>query len=49
MTQAEVQMAEATIGALANMETATASYRGALADLTQANPHIVKQFEETAS
>jgi hypothetical protein len=42
-------MAEATIGALANLATATASYRGVVAALTQANAHIVKQLEETSS
>jgi hypothetical protein len=35
MTQNEDQMAEATIGALANLATATASDRGVVAALTQ--------------
>jgi hypothetical protein len=49
MTQNEDQMAEATIGALANLATATAADRGVVADLTQANSHLVKQLEENAS
>jgi phage shock protein A len=49
MTQNEDQMAEATIGALANLATATAADRGVVAALTQANSHLVKQLEETAS
>jgi hypothetical protein len=42
-------MAEATIGALANLATATASDRGVVAALTQANSRLVKQLEETSS
>jgi phage shock protein A len=49
MTQNEDQMAEATIGALANLTTATAADRGVVAALTQANYRIFKQLEETAS
>jgi hypothetical protein len=49
MTQNEDQMAEATIGALANLATATAADRGVVAALTQANSRLVKQLEETAS
>jgi hypothetical protein len=49
MTQNEYQMAEATIGALANLATATAADRGVVAALTQANSRLVKQLEETAS
>jgi hypothetical protein len=49
MTQNEDQMAEATIGALANMETATAADRGVVAALTQANYRLVKQLEENSS
>jgi hypothetical protein len=49
MTQNEDQMAEATIGALANLATATASDRGVVAALTQANCGLVKQLEENAS
>jgi hypothetical protein len=47
MTQNEDQMAEATIGALANLETATAADRGVVAALTQAISRLVKQLEET--
>jgi hypothetical protein len=49
MTQNEDQMAEATIGALANLATATAADRGVMAALTQANSRLVKQLEENAS
>jgi hypothetical protein len=49
MTQHEDQMAEATIGALANLATSTASDRGVVAALTQANSRLVKQLEETTS
>jgi hypothetical protein len=49
MTQNEDQMTEATIGALANLATATAADRGAVAALTQANSRLVKQLEENAS
>jgi hypothetical protein len=49
MTQTEDHMAEATIGALANLATSTASDRGVLAALTQCNTHLVKQLEETSS
>jgi hypothetical protein len=49
MTQNEYQMAEATIGALANLATATAADRVVVAALTQANSRLVKQLEETAS
>jgi hypothetical protein len=49
MTQNEDQMAEATIGALANLAISTAADRGVVADLTHANSRLVKQLEETAS
>jgi hypothetical protein len=49
MTQNEYQMAEATISALANLETATAADRGVVAALTQANSRLVKQLEENSS
>jgi hypothetical protein len=49
MTQNEDHMAEDTIVALENMETAAASDRGVVAALTQANSRIVKQLEETSS
>jgi hypothetical protein len=45
VNQNEDQMDEATIGALANMATATAADRGAVAALTQANSCLVKQLE----
>jgi hypothetical protein len=49
MTQTEDHMAEATIGALANLAAATAADRGVVAALTHANAHLVKQLEETSS
>jgi hypothetical protein len=49
MTHTEDQMAEASIGALANLTTATAEDRGVVAALTQANSRLVKQLEETSS
>jgi hypothetical protein len=49
MTHNEDQMAEATIGALANLATATAADIGVVAALTQANSRLVKQLEETTS
>jgi hypothetical protein len=49
VTQTEDQMVEATIGALANLATATAADRGVVAALTQANSRLVKQLEETSN
>jgi hypothetical protein len=49
MTNTEDHMAEATIGALANLETVTAADRGVVEALTQANSRLVKQLEETSS
>jgi hypothetical protein len=49
MTQTEDQMAEATIGALANLATVAAADRGVVAALPQANSRLVKQLEENAS
>jgi phage shock protein A len=49
MTKAEDHMAEATIGALANLATATASDRGVVAALTKASACLIKQLEETSS
>jgi hypothetical protein len=49
MTQTEDHMSEATIGALANLATATAADKGVVAALNQANAHLVKQLEETSS
>jgi hypothetical protein len=45
----EDQMAEATIGALANLATATAADRGVVAALTQANSRLAKQLEDNSS
>jgi hypothetical protein len=42
-------MAEATIGSLANLATATAADRGVVAALTQANSRLAKQLEENSS
>jgi demethoxyubiquinone hydroxylase (CLK1/Coq7/Cat5 family) len=42
-------MAEATIGALANLATATAADRGVMAALTQANAHLANQLEENSN
>jgi hypothetical protein len=49
VTQTEDHMDEATIGALANLATATAADRGVVAALTQANARLFKQLEETSS
>jgi putative hemolysin len=49
MTQNEDHMAEATIGALENLATATAADRGVVTALTQANSRLVKQLKETTS
>jgi hypothetical protein len=49
VTQNEYQTAEATIGALANLATATAADRGVVAALTQANSRLAKQLEENSS
>jgi hypothetical protein len=46
MTQNEDQMAKGTTGALANLATATASDRGVVAALTQANSRLAKQLEK---
>jgi hypothetical protein len=48
-TQNEDQMAEATIGALANIATATAVDRGVVAALTQANSRLAKQLEDNST
>jgi phage shock protein A len=49
VTQNEDLMAEATIGALANLATATAADRGVVTALTQANSRLAKQLEENSS
>jgi hypothetical protein len=47
--QTEDQMDEATIGALSNLATATAAYRGVVATLTEANAGLVKKLEENSN
>jgi hypothetical protein len=42
-------MAETTIGALANLATATASDRGVVAALAQANSRLAKQLEDNST
>jgi hypothetical protein len=42
-------MAQATIGAFANLATSTSADRGVVAALMQANSCLVKQLEENAS
>jgi hypothetical protein len=47
--QTEDQMAEATIGELANLATATAADHGVVATLTEANARLVKQLEDNSN
>jgi hypothetical protein len=47
--QTEDQMAEATIGALANLATATATDRGVVETLTEANSRLARQLEDRAN
>jgi hypothetical protein len=49
VTNNEDQMAEAAIGALANLATATAEDRGFVAALIQANAHLAKQLEDNSN
>jgi hypothetical protein len=42
-------MAEATIGSLAIITTATAADRGVVATLTEANARLAKQLEDNSS
>jgi hypothetical protein len=49
VTHNEDQVAEATIGALVNLATATAADRGVVAALTQANSRLAKQLEDNSS
>jgi hypothetical protein len=42
-------MAEATIGALSNLATATAADRGVVAALAQANSRLAKQLEDNST
>jgi hypothetical protein len=48
-THNEDHIAKATIGALANLATATAADRGVVAALTQANSRLVKQLEDNSA
>jgi hypothetical protein len=45
----EDQMAESTIGSLANLATATAADRGVVTALTQVNARLAKQLEENSN
>jgi hypothetical protein len=45
----KTKMAEATIGALANLATATASYHGVVGTLMEANARLVKQLEDNSN
>jgi hypothetical protein len=47
--QTEDQIAEATIGALANLATATAAVRGVVATLMETNVRLVKQLEDNSN
>jgi hypothetical protein len=47
--QTEDQMADATIGALANLARETAADRGVVATLTEANTHLVKKLEDNSN
>jgi hypothetical protein len=49
VTHNEDQMAEATIGALSNLATATAADQGVVAALTQANSRLAKQLEDNSA
>jgi hypothetical protein len=49
VTQNEDQMAEATIGALSSLATATAANIGVVAALTQANSRLAKQLEDNST
>jgi hypothetical protein len=49
VTHNEYQMAEATIGALSNLATATAADRGVVAALNQANSRLAKQLEDNSA
>jgi hypothetical protein len=47
--QTEDQMAEATIGALSNLTTATAADRGVVATLNEANARLANQLEDNSN
>jgi hypothetical protein len=47
--QTEDQMTEATIGALENLATATATDRGVITTLTESNSRLDKQLEDRSN
>jgi hypothetical protein len=47
--QTEDQISEGTIGALANLATATAADRDVVETLTEANARLVKQLEDNSN
>jgi serine/threonine-protein kinase RIO1 len=47
--QTEDQLAEATIGELANTATATAAYRGIVSTLKEANARLVNHLEDNSN
>jgi hypothetical protein len=49
VVQTEEQIADATIGSLANLTTATAADRGVVATLTEANARLSKQLEDKSN
>jgi hypothetical protein len=49
IVQTEDQMVESTIGVLANLATATATDRGVVATLTEANSRLAKQLEDRSN
>jgi hypothetical protein len=49
VVQTEDQMAETTIGALANLATATTADRGVVATLTEFNARLAKQLEDNST
>jgi hypothetical protein len=49
VTHNKDQMAEATIGAISNLATATAADRGVVEALTQANSRLAKQLEDNST
>jgi hypothetical protein len=49
VVQTEDQLAESTIGALDNLDTATAADRGVVATRTEANTRLVKQLEDNSN
>jgi hypothetical protein len=49
VVQTEYKMAEATIGALANLTTSTVADRGVVATLTEANARLVRHLEDSSN